>query len=274
MTCAATLVAPPIQASAALRIIPPLSAALDVAPPDGSASPVLRQSLSARLRLNAPVMSGQNSRALSLSAILGRPLALTASAALDTSDGSLVPPAIALLPPGRCFAARPGSLLRRLLDGLLRELSRLLHRARRLLAQACPASSGELAIDWARVCGTSQIESRWRERGTLTRQRVLTLFPSVTGNAPVHATWTARQPFRAGASTAGHRLRPASVRFVVDLVLSSDAFADAAARETYVDACQDAFAFLARRWPPCAVLIVSLSDGSTLRVIRKFGVPS
>ena len=274
MTCAAALRGPSLRGGGSLRIVPPLSAALDAATPDGSASSVLRQRLSGRLRLDAPAMSGELSRALTLSAILAPPLIFTASAEIDTSDDSLVPPAVALLPPGRCFAARPGSLLRRLLDGLLRELSRLLHRARRLLTQACPSSSGELAIDWARVCGTSQIESRWRERGTLTRQRVLTLFPSVTGNAPVHATWTARQPFRAGASTAGHRLRPASVRFVVDLVLSSDAFANAAAREAYVDACQDAFAFLARRWPPCAVLVVSLSDGSTLRVIRKFGVPS
>lgn len=61
------------------------------------------------------------------------------------------------------------------LDGLLRELSRLLHRARRLLTQACPASSGELAVDWARVCGTlsqgdtqiADMVERWRLQGDL-----------------------------------------------------------------------------------------------------------
>lgn len=271
---AAALDAPVVRASAAPRAVAPSAAILDAAQPSMRAAPIVTRNLGGALCAAEPVMSVDSAQTLLLTASLPQGARFFAAAEPDISDDCLVAPAVCLLPPGRCFAARVGSLLRRFIDGLLRELSRVAYRARLILTQACPGSAGEMSSDWARVCAVAppdQIVDRWRERGTLTRQRLLDLFPDHCGQAPVAKSLVPRAPFRAGVSVAGHKLKPAPARLVIDLTITCAAFADQSAFNLYGAQCRPARAFLERRCPSYALFVVSLSDGTTSRVIWQAG---
>lgn len=273
MTCAGILVIPAASMSAVPRVVGTQAGALAVPAASMSAGVSLIRNLRGNLGSPSSDLAATLCHTPTLAAVLSVGRSFAGSASPDISDDSLIDPAIALLPPGRLF--RPvGELLRRLLDGLLREFSRIAHRARQLLAQACPCSTGDLSHDWARVCGVAtaaEVPSRWAEGGPLTRARVLGMFPDFWSEAPVSKMWVPRAPFRAGIAAAGQPLRPATSRLAIDLTLTCAAFASASSRESFLASVAPALSFLDRRWFPYSVLVIRLSDGETTHAIRKIG---
>lgn len=126
-----------------------------------------------------------------------------AAVQIDRSSSVYRTAACQLLPPGRVFDARPGSLLRALCDALSREASRLALAIDDLLARVVPsaASSEWRAIYGADPADVGAIDGPIREVDLLAR------LPAAWDGVAMTYELESRQPSVAGALTAGDHLR-------------------------------------------------------------------
>lgn len=76
-----------------------------------------------------------------------------AAGRIDASTDALLAPALALLPPGRAFAAPPGSVIRKTVDAVSRDIGRVDAHLASLAHQLVPGAEGELLPEWERAAG-------------------------------------------------------------------------------------------------------------------------
>ena len=76
-----------------------------------------------------------------------------AAGQIDASTDALLAPALALLPPGRAFAAAPGSVIHAAVDAISRDIGRVDAHVAALARQLVPGAEGELLPEWERAAG-------------------------------------------------------------------------------------------------------------------------
>lgn len=104
---------------------------------------------------------------------------------LDASNDRYLSPALALLPPGYAFDAPEQSILRKTVDALSRQQSRVGRKQEAIQAQLLPGATGELLREWEDIAGLSGDEEL---AGWLEWRAIWDEYVSFTGRKPPQPT--------------------------------------------------------------------------------------
>lgn len=134
---------------------------------------------------------------------------------LDGSSAAYARAAVQLLPPGRAWVARPGSLLARLCDGLSREFARIGQAIDDVLALVAPSS----AAPWVRIFDRDPI-AQPPISGSITFAALVAALPSEWAGVSLTYREEPREPTRSGVARAGDHLRGETSVFSLWLVVT------------------------------------------------------
>lgn len=177
-----------------------------------------------------------------------------AVARVEGASAALARVAVQLLPPGRAFDTRPGSLLQAVCDGISREFARI-HRATvDLLARLVPSSASP---DWRAIFGRDPALVAAIDRPIRWADLVAAL-PDTWDGVPVAYAEQSRDASRASLAQAGNHLRGEKSLFTLWLVATvpTGALSQGQRSALLTDLRARAKAIV----PPTVLVVVSLEE--------------